>query len=79
MADESIDQPIVVGLRHAGHGVIYVAELSPSVSDDKVLEEANNRGSVLLTADKDFGELVFRQGRVHAAPHSHARVCGSVN
>jgi len=66
VADESIDQPIVVGLRQKGHDVIYIAELSPSISDDNVLDEANRRGSMLLTADKDFGELVFRQRRVHA-------------
>ena len=66
LADESIDQPIVVGLRKNGHDVVYIAELSPSTSDDEVLDEANNRGAVLLTSDKDFGELVFRLGRVHA-------------
>jgi hypothetical protein len=31
-----------------------------------VLDQANASGAWLLTADKDFGELVFRQGRVHA-------------
>jgi predicted nuclease of predicted toxin-antitoxin system len=65
VADESIDQAIVAGLRQEGHDVLYIAELSPSISDDEVLNEANGRGAVLLTADKDFGELVYRQGRVH--------------
>ncbi|HXH11047.1 MAG TPA: DUF5615 family PIN-like protein [Alphaproteobacteria bacterium] len=27
---------------------------------------ANQRGALLLTADKDFGELVFRRGRISA-------------
>ena len=31
-----------------------------------MLQQANARSALLLTADKDFGELVFRQGRVHA-------------
>jgi predicted nuclease of predicted toxin-antitoxin system len=65
LADESVDQPIVNRLRQDGHDVVYVAELSPSVSDDDVLQEANFRTSLLVTADKDFGELVYRQGRVH--------------
>jgi predicted nuclease of predicted toxin-antitoxin system len=65
LADESIDQPIVVALRQDGHDVVYIAELSPSISDDEVLDRANHGGAVLLTADKDFGELVFRQGRAH--------------
>ena len=43
-----------------------MAESSPGIADDAVLELANNSGAVLLTADKDFGELVYRQKRVHA-------------
>jgi predicted nuclease of predicted toxin-antitoxin system len=65
LADESVDKPIVDRLRHDGHDVVYVAELSPSISDDEVLEEANRQNALLVTADKDFGELVFRQHRVH--------------
>lgn len=42
-----------------------MAELSPSVRDEEVLREANGRRALLVTADKDFGELVFRQGLVH--------------
>jgi predicted nuclease of predicted toxin-antitoxin system len=66
LADESVDLPIVNRLRLDGHGVICVAELAPSLSDEAVLELANRENALLLTADKDFGELVFRQGRVHA-------------
>jgi predicted nuclease of predicted toxin-antitoxin system len=64
-ADESVDRPIVERLRQDGHSVVYVAELSPSISDDEVLQQSNGQGAILLTADKDFGELVFRQNRVH--------------
>jgi predicted nuclease of predicted toxin-antitoxin system len=66
LADESVDQPIVTRLRQEGHSVVYVAEVSPSISDDAVLQQANSQGALLLTADKDFGELVFRHNRVHA-------------
>jgi predicted nuclease of predicted toxin-antitoxin system len=65
LADESVDWPVVERLRQDGHDVIYVAELSPSITDEEVLQQANERSALLLTADKDFGELVFRQGRVH--------------
>ncbi|OGP82372.1 MAG: hypothetical protein A2Y95_05790 [Deltaproteobacteria bacterium RBG_13_65_10] len=65
LADEGVDRAIVHRLRRDGHDVIYVAELSPGITDEQVLEQANGRSAVLLTADKDFGELVFRQGRVH--------------
>ncbi len=66
VADESIDQRIVIALRQDGHDVLAIAETSPSRSDEMVLQEANSRGAILLTADKDFGELIFRQRRVHS-------------
>jgi predicted nuclease of predicted toxin-antitoxin system len=64
-ADESVDRPIVERLRQDGHDTVYVAEQSPSITDDEVLQEANSRSALLLTEDKDFGELVYRLGRVH--------------
>jgi len=66
VANEGVDRPVVERLRQDGHDVVYVAELSPSITDEEVLQEANARTAVLLTADKDFGELVFRQGLVHS-------------
>ena len=64
LADESIDRQIVDRLRQDGHVVHYVAEMEPGISDDAVLRRANRGAAVLLTADKDFGELVFRQHRL---------------
>ena len=66
LADECIDRQIVERLRFDGYDVVYIAELDPGISDDVVLEQANERGALLLTADKDFGELVFRLHRIHA-------------
>jgi len=65
LADESVDRQIVELLRHDGHNVIYVAELEPGISDETVLLRANEQGALLRTADKDFGELVFRQKLIH--------------
>lgn len=60
IADEGIDRPIVDRLRQEGYSVWYIAEMAPSISDDMVLKLANDQKALLLTADKDFGELVFR-------------------
>jgi predicted nuclease of predicted toxin-antitoxin system len=65
VADECVDKPIVDRLRTDGHAVVYVAEMAPSVDDDEMLRLANSEAAILMTGDKDFGELVFRQGRVH--------------
>ena len=51
VADESVDKAIVDRLRHDGYETTYVAELTPSVSDEQVLYEASQRGAILLTED----------------------------
>ncbi len=61
-----MEQQVVERLREDGHEVLYVAEMEPGVSDDEVLELANLEEIPLLTTDRDFGELVFRQGRLHS-------------
>ena len=66
LGDENLDFQIVERLRLNGHTVWYVIEMEPGISDDEVLQLANSEGAILLTFDKDFGELVFRLGRVAA-------------
>ena len=63
VADEGVDRPIVESLRDDGHAVWYIAEMSPSISDEEVLQLANDQQAILVTFDKDFGELVFRQNQ----------------
>jgi predicted nuclease of predicted toxin-antitoxin system len=65
-ADESVERSIVERLRQDGHDVLYGAEFSPGAVDETVLQEANIRVAVLITADKDFGEIVFRLRSIHA-------------
>lgn len=64
LADEGIDKQIVDRLRQDGHTVVYIAEEAPGISDDVILDMANQRLALLLTRDKDFGELVYRMNRV---------------
>lgn len=63
VADEGIERQVVKRLRRENHDVLYVAEMEPGRPDDDVLFSAMSDGAVLLTNDKDFGELVYRQGR----------------
>jgi predicted nuclease of predicted toxin-antitoxin system len=64
LADEGIDRQIVDRLRHDGYSVLYIAEMNPGIADEMVLDTANQEGALLITADKDFGELIFRQQRL---------------
>lgn len=63
LADESIERYLVDRLRKDGHSVLHIAETEPGTPDEKVLGLAVQTAAVLVTADLDFGELVFRQGR----------------
>ena len=66
VADEGVERHIVDRLRQDGHVVRYIAELTPGIDDEQVLEGAISSGAVLVTTDKDFGELVFRLRRASA-------------
>jgi predicted nuclease of predicted toxin-antitoxin system len=58
VADESVDHPIVLELRKVGHRVLAIAEVAAQSRDADVLRLAKELDAVLLTNDKDFGELV---------------------
>lgn len=59
LADESCDFAVVRALRAAGYDIAAIAELAPQTSDPEVIELAVREERVLLTEDKDFGQLVY--------------------
>ena len=78
VADESCAMPVIRALREAGHDVVAIVEVARGASDDQVLERATEEKRVLITEDRDFGELVYARGRSSAGVmlvrfHSRAR------
>ena len=65
LADEGVDKPIVDELRNNGFDVIYILESNQGVDDEFILAMANAGKRILITQDKDFGELVFRLKNAH--------------
>ena len=59
VADESCDFTLVVGLRAAGHDVVAITETMSGADDEQVMALAAAERRLLLTEDKDFGQLVF--------------------
>ena len=57
VADEGVDLAIVSSLREEGHDVLYIIEFADGITDDIVLKYANEDDRILMTRDKDFGEL----------------------
>jgi predicted nuclease of predicted toxin-antitoxin system len=60
LADENVPRSIVVWLRGEGLDVLYAAELLVRSPDADLLSEAEAQDRVIITEDKDFGELIFR-------------------
>jgi predicted nuclease of predicted toxin-antitoxin system len=53
-------------LEAAGHDVVWAGDWAEDPGDDEILATANREGRVLVTLDKDFGELAIVRGRPHA-------------
>jgi predicted nuclease of predicted toxin-antitoxin system len=61
VADENVSHRVVERLRADGHNVTLVAEMRSGMSDTDVLKFAETETCILVTEDRDFGELIFRQ------------------
>ena len=62
LANENFPRLAVEALRERGHDVLWTRTVAPGEPDASVLSRARAEGRVLLTFDKDFGELAFRSG-----------------
>jgi predicted nuclease of predicted toxin-antitoxin system len=60
LANENFPLDAVEALRQNGHDVVWIRVESPGISDPEVLSRAQAENRILLTFDKDFGELAFR-------------------
>jgi predicted nuclease of predicted toxin-antitoxin system len=60
LANENIPLDAVEALRAAGHDVAWVREDSLNESDRNILHRAQEENRIVITFDKDFGELAFR-------------------
>ncbi len=56
--DEGVDRSIMNGLKSMNFDVFYVLDEIRSLEDDVLLQIAFNEKRILITKDKDFGELV---------------------
>jgi predicted nuclease of predicted toxin-antitoxin system len=65
VVDECTGPAVAEWLRREGHDVLSVYEERRGISDDEVLALAVRESRVIVTNDKDFGEMVFRHGSRH--------------
>jgi len=62
LANENFPGPVIRELRSGGHDVLSAKENMRGAVDRRLLEHARSDGRILLTFDKDFGELAVRSG-----------------
>ncbi len=60
LANENFPLDAVEALRENGHDVSWIREDARGSSDEQVLARAQKEERILITFDKDFGELAFR-------------------
>ncbi len=53
-------------LKNAGYDVLALRDIDPKMPDDEILDIAAREKRLLITMDKDFGELVYYSGKPHA-------------
>jgi predicted nuclease of predicted toxin-antitoxin system len=63
IADENIPKETVDLLKKQGVNIVSVTKFASGLSDIEVLDLANKNGRIVITFDKDFGQLIFKEKR----------------
>lgn len=66
LADENIPLSVIKQLRKEGLKIISVTEEFKSFSDKKILELSSQNKWIIITFDRDFGDMIFKQN--HSKP-----------
>ena len=67
LLDQSVDARLLPFLTSLGHDAVRIGhDYPPGLPDEEVLAIAHREGRILITNDRDFGELVFVHGQAHA-------------
>jgi len=65
LVDECAGPAVAAWLSHQGHDVFSVFDHAAGASDRIILEQAWSEQRILITSDKDFGEMIYRQRLPH--------------
>jgi len=74
LANENIPLASVVKLRNEGLDVVSVSEDFPSVKDEAVILFASMENRIIITFDRDYGELIFKHNLQHSAGVIYLRI-----
>ncbi len=66
LADVNIEKDIVDFIKKSEYDVLWIPDYNCRLNDDELLKLAKNENRILITNDKDFGELLFLQKKISA-------------
>ncbi len=61
LADENIPRRVIDLISESGHDILWIKNIAPRSSDDRILSMAEAGGRIILTFDRDFGQLVYEK------------------
>ena len=65
LADVNASGTLARWLLQQNHDVVKVSEKNPRMTDEEILSWALSENRIILTTDKDFEEMTWRQGKQH--------------
>ena len=65
LVDECTGPAVAQWLRAQGHEVFSVYDEAPGSTDDELLDRAHSENWIVITNDKDFGDMIFRERKPH--------------
>lgn len=65
LVDECAGPRVALWLLEQGHEVFSIYTEARGMGDDDIMEKANSERWILITNDRDFGEMVYRERRPH--------------
>ena len=74
LANENFPRASIVKLRNEGFDVVSVSENFPSVKDEAVILFASMENRIIITFDRDYGELIFKHNLKHSAGVIYLRI-----
>ena len=66
LADVNIEKPLIDFLLKQGYDIKWIPDIDCGLADEDLLKLANKEKRILITNDKDFGELIFLRKRLSA-------------
>ena len=65
ITDVNLGRSIEIWLKENGHDVLAIRDVNPRLPDTEILNIAKKEERIVITLDKDFGELVYRSSQSH--------------